>query len=446
MFKKIGLAALVVAAAIAGAGAAFRLQGSAIPGFPPPAIPPSINLAITAHDSLAVADMAMKRCHLLWTRNQRQCYEDFLLDLVEQDQVRLAIGTLALLGERDDYIRRFGHDFAHVIGINAWKPGKDIGKTYEQCSEIFQSGCYHGIIQAVFAYNGTDSASVAALCRSTPEINASVWLRFQCVHGIGHGLTAAYEDNLPRALHGCDMLGNAWDSESCYGGAFMEFIVAGRGQSHHVHMMKAAAQGAMDHSDHMEGMAGMDHGEAGDSAWPPFKLREPSDLLYPCSAIAERYQQACYQMQAGLMAEVTGLDFKKIADGCDLAPERWRRWCYQGIGTYVSGVTVRVPDKGIEDCSLGDRAYQPFCFIGLVKNYVDVTANLDDGLALCQRLTRSEDIATACYVALGEESAVLYREMERRKSECARAPAEFADACRYGAGLIPAKPAAYPKG
>ncbi len=442
MIKKIGLAALVVAAAIAGAGAAFRLQGSAIPGLPKPALPSGVDQAIAAHDSTEVADLAMQRCRLLWTRTQRQCYEDFLLDLVAHDQVRLAIGSLALLGERDQYIRRFGHDFAHVIGINAWKPGKDIGKTYEQCSEIFQSGCYHGVIQAVFAYNGTDSASVASLCSSTPEINKSAWLRFQCVHGIGHGLTQTYENNLPRALHGCDMLGNSWDSESCYGGVFMEFIVGGRGQSHHVHMMAAVKEG-MDHSHDMEGMAGMDHA-AEDSAWPAFKVRNPSDLLYPCSAIGERYQQACYQMQAGLMAEVTGLDFKKIADGCDTAPERWRRWCYQGIGTYVSGVTVRVPEKGIEDCSLGDRKYQPFCFIGLVKNYVDVTAKLDDGLALCQRLTGSHDIATACYGALGEEAAVLFREMERRKTECARAPAEFADACRYGAGLISERPADYP--
>jgi hypothetical protein len=440
MIRKIALATLVVAAALAGAGAALRLQGTALPGFARPDLPKELD-QVGSLDSVAVADMATKRCRLLWTKDQRKCYEDFLLDLVERDQVRLAIGALTLLGERDGYIRRFGHDFAHVIGINAWKPGKDIGKTYSQCNELFQSGCYHGVIQAVFAYQGTDSASVAALCQSTPEINASAWLRFQCVHGIGHGLVQTYAMNLPRALHGCDMLGNAWDSESCYGGAFMEFIVGGRGQSHHVHLpgQKADTAGEEDHSHH----EGMDQAAKEDSVWPPFNARNPSDPLYPCSVLGERYQQACYQMQAGLVAEITGLDFRRIAQACDRAPERWRRWCYQGIGTYVSGVTVRVPEKGIAECSLGDRKYQSWCFVGLVKNYVDVTARLDDGLDLCHRLLGSEDIATACYVALGEQAAVLWPSMERRREECTRADSRYVDACRYGAGLTFDKPAGY---
>jgi hypothetical protein len=440
MLRKMFLAALVVGAAIAGAGIAFRLQGSALPGLTTPPLPERLARS-PSPDSAAVADFALRRCRLLWTRDQRKCYEEILLDLVEHDQVRLALGALTLLGERDDYIRRFGHDFAHVIGINAWKPGKDIGKVYAQCNELFQSGCYHGVIQAVFAYQGTDSASVASLCGGTPEINASAWLRFQCVHGIGHGLVQTYAMNLPRALHGCDMLGNAWDAQSCYGGAFMEFIVGGRGQSHHVHRPAAAKPAPEEHRHSMDGMGPP---AGADSAWPPFKVRNPSDLQYPCSALGERYQQACYQMQAGLVAEVTGLDFARIAGACDQAPERWRRWCYQGIGTYVSGVTVRVPERGIAECSRGDVRYRPWCFVGLVKNYVDVTAKLDDGLDLCRRVGGSPDIASACYVALGEEAAVLYPSMERRRAECARAPAEYAGACQYGAGLTLEKPAAYP--
>lgn len=443
MIRKILLPALIVFAAIVGAGVALRLQGSALPGLPLPKLPESLDAAARANDSTAVADMAVKRCRLLVATSQRKCYEDFLLDLVEKDQVHLAIGALALLGQRDDYIRRFGHDYAHVIGINAWKPGKDIGKVYAQCSELFQSGCYHGVIQAVFAYQGTDSASVAALCQSTPEINASAWLRFQCVHGIGHGLLQTYTMNLPKALHGCDMLGNAWDSESCYGGAFMEFIVGGRGQSHHVHLAEAAKADTGEHAGH--DMAGMnhDHPEGPDSAWPAFKVRNPTDPLYPCTALGERYQRACYQMQAGLVAEITGLDFKQIAQACDRAPERWRTWCYQGIGTYVSGVTVRVPERGIAECSLGDPKYQPWCFVGLVKNFVDVTANLDDGLDFCKRLLGTQSIAVACYVALGEQAAVLWPSMEKRRTECARSEPQYAEACDYGAGLTFQKPAGY---
>ncbi|MGQ0702303.1 MAG: hypothetical protein ACT4PM_04130 [Gemmatimonadales bacterium] len=431
MLRKIGLAVFVVVAAVLGAGVAFRLQGAAFPGLPRPTLPETLRQLSAPTDSVAAARIAMNRCRLLWKTSQRQCYEEFLLDLVERGRVRLAMGTLSLIAKQDPYVQRFGHDFAHVIGINAWEPGEDIGAVYSQCNEQFQSGCYHGVVQAFFAKQGTDSASLAGLCNN-PGINRNTWLRFQCVHGIGHGLVQNYTMNLPRALAGCDLLASAWDAESCYGGAFMEFIVGGRGQSHH-----PAAQGEPGEAAHHGG-----HGTRADS-FPPFKVRDPKDPLYPCSALGHRYQRSCYMMQAGLIAEYTGLDFEKIARHCDRAPEQWRRWCYQGIGTYVSGVVVRDPVRGTEECLLGHPRYRPFCFVGLVKNFVDVTANIDDGLNYCRPLS-AEDIATACYVAVGEEAAVLFPAMERRAEACGRAVPAHVEACRWGAGLSANRPAAYP--
>lgn len=427
---------VLLAAAGLGFLAYARYQGAALPGMALPPIPAGLTTAVQTTDSSAVASFAEARCRLLKGNNRKACFEDVLLQLTRQNRIRLALGALNLLGQRDADIRRFGHDYSHVIGINAWSPGENIGEVYLQCSELFQSGCYHGVIQAVFAYQGTDSASVAALCRDTPGINNSGWLRFQCVHGIGHGLVQTYTMNLPRALSGCDMLGNNWDAESCYGGAFMEFIVGGRGQSHHVPLParkdSAAAGEAAEH-------AHMDH-----DSTPPFKVRDPTDLLYPCSVLGDKYQRACYQMQAGLMVERTGLDFVKVAAVCDTAPERWRRTCYQGIGTYVSGVTSRDAEEGIRLCSLGSARYRSWCFVGLVKNFVDVTADPDDGLTLCRKLGPTE-IATACYHAVGEEASVLYVPMDKREAVCSRVEAKYNNACRFGAGLSPERPADLPR-
>ena len=433
MLRKIGLTILVLTAAIAGAGAYFRAQGAALPGLPLPQIPGRVSGVIASGDSVATAELAASRCRLLLGKSRKSCYEDFLLDLVHRDQVRLAMGTLAVLGSRDPQIRRSGHDYSHVIGINAWTPDKDIGAVYLQCNELFQSGCYHGVIQGFFAYYGTDSTRVVGLCRDTPGISNNGWLRFQCVHGIGHGLVQTYTMNLPHALAGCDMLGNSWDSESCYGGAFMEFIVGGRGQSHHPNLPSKPGEAAGEHN----------HAAMVADSWPAFKARNPADLLYPCSALGERYQRACFQMQAGLIAEVTGLDFARVAAVCDTAPEQWRRACYQGIGTYVSGVTAREPTESIRMCSLGAPRYRPWCFVGLVKNFVDVTANTDDGIALCRRLG-PRDIATSCYVAVGEEASVLYPNMDRRNAACAKAESQYVEACRFGAGLGAPRPEGLP--
>ncbi len=436
MLRKTILIVGAVLVVVIGAGAFLFLRGAALPGLPFPALPAALGPAIAADDSARVAAIAERRCGKLLAAGRKACYEEFLLALVQQGKIRLAMGTLDFLGQHDADIRRFGHDYSHVIGISAWEPGKDIGAVYLQCNELFQSGCYHGVIQAFFAYRGTDSASVAALCSQTPGIKDNSWLRFQCVHGIGHGLLQTYTMDLPRALHGCDMLGNAWDSGSCYGGAFMEFIVGGRGQSHKVHIRRsgdsAKTSMTMDHD-----MAGMDHP-------PAFKVRDRSDLLYPCSKVGEKYQRACYEMQAGLIVEVTGMDFAKVAKVCDTAPEAMRTTCYQGIGTYVSGVTAREASEGIRLCSLGQPHYQPWCFVGLVKNFVDVTANTDDGMALCQRLG-PRDIAMKCYEAVGEEAGVLFTSMSRREQVCAAATSEENKmACRYGARLILAPPEGLP--
>lgn len=443
MIRKILLGLVLLVAAGLGFALYANSQGAALPGRPLPPIPADLAPAIEAGDSVTVANFARARCRLLRGQERRSCYEDVLLKLVEQNKISLSMGALDLMGQRESAIRRFGHDYSHVIGINAWNPGENLGEVYLQCTELFQSGCYHGVIQAFLAYEGTDSAKVASICQGTPGIRESAWLRFQCVHGIGHGLLQTYTMNLPRALEGCDKLGNYFDTESCYGGAFMEFVVGGRGQSHHVNVKTPTTDSAA--SD----PAGMDHGTMGHDppqpdSGPPFKVRVPGDLLYPCTALGERYLRACYQNQAGLMVEQTGLDFAKVAAGCDTAPEVMRPTCYQGIGTYVSGVTIRDPEESIRLCSLGSQRYRAWCFVGVVKNFVDVTADPNDGLVFCRKLGPI-DIVTACYNAVGEQTTVLYAVTEKRDSVCVKVDPKYAQACRFGAGLSAVRPDALPK-
>jgi hypothetical protein len=64
-------------------------------------------------------------------------------------------------------------------------------------------------------------------------------------------------------------------------------------------------------------------------------------------------------------------------------------------------------------------------------------------MVFCKRLG-PVDIATSCYVAVGEQAGVLYRAMDRREAICATAESPYVAACRYGAGLIAERPAALP--
>ncbi|MGH7562566.1 MAG: hypothetical protein ACRENB_16280 [Gemmatimonadales bacterium] len=424
MKAKLVLLGLLVAVVSAGAAVAvFRARGALLPGEAPASRPTAFSLDRPDADSIALAAQVRTRCRLLWGKGRRACYEDILLRLAQAGRTRLAMGTLGRLSP-ERLVRRSGHELSHVIGINAWVPGKEVGAVYAQCTELFQSGCYHGVIQAYFAWSGTDSATVAALCDSATAIRESVWLRFQCVHGIGHGLVQTMALDLPRALDGCDDLSGPFDRESCYGGAFMEFVSGGRGQSHHP---RAGPQAT--HERH----------EAEASTTPAFALRRREDPLYPCTVVEERYRRACYQLQPAIIFETAEGDMRRVARACDQAPERHRRSCYQGIGTYASGMTARHAGKTIRICSMGSPQYREWCFVGVAKNFVDVTSRADDGLDFCRRL-EAPDIATRCHVAVGEQIALLVLFTRDREAACAKAPPAFVPACRYGAGLSRERP------
>ena len=414
--------------ALAAAGAFYRRHhGAILPGLGGRPIEAVIEAPLAFGDSTVYASFAIDRCRFLFGNRRKACYEELLLATVERNHVRLAMDALSIISRRDTETQKYGHDLTHVIGINAWTPDEAVGPVYDSCTGLFQSGCYHGVVQAYLDAKGTDSATVFGLCNQINSAATNAWLRFQCVHGIGLGLVNNMAMHLPKALAGCDWLVREWDATSCYGGAFMEFIVAARGQSHHPHK-RSAAEGH-DHGDHDMSVMAEDS----------FPARNRADPLYPCSVLAPRYQSACYGMQAGIIIEIVGPDFGKIAKACDQAPLGMRPACYQGVGTYVSGYVVRNQAKAIDQCQKGSPAYQAWCFVGVVKNLIDVTALPEDGLTFCARLT-DRAMAVACYHAIGEQIGILFPNLDQREAQCAKAPAAYVPACRYGALLTRERP------
>jgi hypothetical protein len=432
MVRKI-IYAVVAVALVACAGVFYsRSKGMVLPGIGARPIAEVIDRPIATGDSAELAGFAHDRCRLLIGGTKQRCYEEIMLATVERQQVRLAMDALSVLSRLDPETVARGHDLTHVVGINAWTPGEDISAVYETCTGLYQSGCYHGVVQAYLDANASDSVTVHSVCNKINAAVTNTWLRFQCVHGIGHALVQNTSLHLAKALRGCDWLVDGWDAQSCYGGAFMEFILAGRGQEHHPnkrHRSDSATAGDHGGGDHAHHEATAD----------TFAIRNKSDPLYPCSVLATKYQSSCYGMQAGIIIEQVGADFGKIAAACDQAPASMRPSCYQGIGTYVSGFTVKNAGKSIELCAMGNPAHAAWCYVGVVKNFIDVTANPDDGFEFCARLTERH-LGVACYNAVGEQVAVLNRDADAKEKHCAKAPQAYLEACRYGAALPAARP------
>ncbi|MEK7148275.1 MAG: hypothetical protein AAB758_03170, partial [Patescibacteria group bacterium] len=86
------------------------------------------------------------------------------------------------------------------------------------------AGYYHGAMEALLKERGTKNlaANINEICSNFK----TGYSTFECLHGVGHGVMAYDSYDLPRALTTCGGFETAFAKSSCYGGAFMENIVA----------------------------------------------------------------------------------------------------------------------------------------------------------------------------------------------------------------------------
>lgn len=405
----------------------------------------------------AGADSPVPQCAELARAAKIGCYQPvFLAELGEQGVAR-AIGLLERAAAADADVQRDGHVYAHAIGISAYDPATEVSTTFGRCSPVFQSGCYHGVIQAYFAdlqRAGTpvNAATLAGLCEDQRDEGASRWLLFQCVHGLGHGVTMFRGHNLPRALEDCDLLADGWEREGCYGGAFMENI-GNATAPHHTEMLAGghahdagesggggeAGEHAAMHDDHVASGTAAEH-HAGEGASPEpasqasFRALDDADPHHPCSKLAARYGSACYAMQTSAVLFRNGGDIPATIGFCNDAPAAYRGICFSSLGRDISGRTVQDHGESARLCSLAPADAQPWCYVGVVKNFIDVTAVAADGLAYCAGVPAGNN-RDACYRAAGEEIWVLERDAAARIAQCAAAGAAGATECMRGAGV-----------
>jgi hypothetical protein len=355
------------------------------------------------------------------------CVDDVLLPLARQDQVRLAMVTLERLAATDSDAAFRAHSYAHAVGMAAIDAGGDVYESFEACSPQFDGGCYHGVMQIALGrapHVGADE--INRLCGRYMRPNASAWYRFQCAHGMGHGLTMQYAYDLPRALAGCDLFEDSSDRNACYAGALMQNSAglqygAGSPVMHAVH-------------SHADGHSAMP-GSQGSS----FKRFDPADPHYPCSALPDTYLGMCYHSQPALVLAMTGLDYAAALRMCDTAPVEWRTSCYHGYGNQIAAQASSNHALAAKLCAMGAVEYQPLCYDAVAKSRVGFTGDPRQGLAFCGLV---EDVRsrTRCYAALGWELHFLGKSESQREEVCAMAAASDTAACRFGAALTAVAP------
>ncbi|MFV1986571.1 MAG: hypothetical protein ACC682_04790 [Gemmatimonadota bacterium] len=386
------------------------------------------------------ASAAFESCSVLEGNDRQDCYQEHVLGVLADEGVRPALDMLAAVATADVNVEREAHVYTHAVGITSYDARRPVSEVFSECTELFQSGCYHGVIQAhLMAAGVSDDATVTELCEDFKPPGSDRFLLFQCLHGLGHGLTMFYGYDLPRALEGCDLLAESWDRQSCYGGAFMENIT-GATDPHHVatelgrspdsRHADAEDPEAATHDHEMQGEKSPDMiAKEGLEPWEPLRADDPH---YPCSVLDSRYLAACYMMQTSVMLHHNGDDFGAAADDCGRAPERWRATCFQSLGRDISAYTLQDQGKGLEACGRTPEDFRDACYVGLVKNFVDLTATTEDGFEFCTRV--EERYKGRCNEAIGEQINTLFATEEERREACSMAETDDLEAtCLFGA-------------
>lgn len=395
------------------------------------------------------------------------CTERALLIVLDQAGVRPAMEVLDRLVGADEDVQRDSHVYAHGIGIAAYSDAETVSRTFAQCTPAYQSGCYHGVIQAYFADSsvrqaGLDSAALNTLCADLRDPEEA-WVLHQCGHGMGHGLMAVHANHLLEALDDCDLLASEYEKSACWGGAFMENIVSATAPHHTGAARTASGDGHADGGHHGAGAEG-DHGGHGEAAGDaghdghdghegrdgeadagghahgagePFKALDADDPHYPCNVVKDHHRVSCYMMQTSAVLFANRGDFEDAAEFCTTAADDdLRDVCFVSLGRDAVAWANEDHRTGLRMCEAAPERFRPSCIVGFTKNLVDRTADPESGFAFCRGLEpgRGRD---ACYRAVGEEISLLDPTTAGRTRACAAAGEEHAVLCRRGAGVEP---------
>jgi len=292
-----------------------------------------------------------------------------------------------------------GHTIAHSLGRLAYATAQS-PKVFAQCNEVFQSGCYHGVLEAHFDANPNDQATALALeCRTLSGTDNSAPARqAECLHGLGHGLVGKYKHALKPAVEECHTLASNWERQSCYSGAYMENAI-------HAYNAAYAGQGKdLGLSHH-----GADHVKA---------LVPSKEHPYaPCDTAAPDQQSMCWSYLPNMYHMVMGMnDFSKLFPYCNAAPEQWRIACMMSVGKDVAGSRPADPLFANTVCKKASGKMQEACYVGAATNQLAQTWTIGGATKTCASAPTGSQMG--CYRQLTTAMGTYYRTPQALRQAC----------------------------
>lgn len=292
------------------------------------------------------------------------------------------------------------HQRSHKVGrLNYELVGN---KAFSVMNSDCMSGYTHGVTEAFFHDHGTKnlSQSLELICHG----QQNSFYFHQCYHGVGHGLMAYEDYDLPAALKDCDQLPpNGTSDKSCYSGVFMENVIG----AIPVEQAKASPNTGTYHA----------------TSWLS------DDPLFPCNAVKKYYKSSCYSFQTSRMIVVLNYDYQKVADACGSIETDYRSICFSSMGR-DAGNTYDTDYAAIEkSCDfVEDGVLRTSCINGASQNTFWHKTQQDSALALCRSFQEASSKLT-CYSTLAERGADILPTVEENHAFCAKFEPDYKYMC-----------------
>jgi hypothetical protein len=331
------------------------------------------------------------------------CFEQAFGNLAYHDGPK---ATLALFRTDMVKINIVGsdcHRIAHTIGsASLARFHGNVAEAFARGDSTCWSGYYHGILERSFAGASTPARfnAIARTVCDEPSLQHDLFLLYQCVHGLGHGLMIQSGYNLPFSLTVCDHLQTAWDQTSCTGGVFMENFAAG----------VTSAYGVKS----------------------PY-LKD-NDLVYPCDAVKERHKLYCYLMITSRILQANGYNWKQTAAICDKVESGWVDECFQSFGRDADGYSRQNVPQVLSLCTLAGK-WQNECVYGASRDLTSQDSGTARSPALCDAAPAG--LRSYCFFGIGTILGTLKADAVGREQACRSISIQYAAVCTRGANGRP---------
>lgn len=276
------------------------------------------------------------------------CYEQYLSTVVDHRGPAAALAELHVLAAKSQLVVGDCHQLTHSIGRESFRVLKSPVKALVYSSSLCNSGYQHGVIEAAIA--GMDAAAlrveIPKLCDpATAHYRPYSFDHYNCLHGIGHGITTQLRDDVFASLPYCDALSGNWEQQSCFSGVFMQKVIGD-----------------------FNGVSSDAHGK---------------DPVWPCDVVQERMKRSCYLIATGRVLRVLNYDYGGAFHVCDGIEAAWVDTCYQSMGRDISGAAHLDATKTLQLCDQAGRLGPDSCLDGAVRNAVDEEHGPSHATALC---------------------------------------------------------------